>query len=201
MRKKKIPTGSVFQKTYVDRKGRMRKTTTYYLKYYAGRRPVEVSSGTTDYEEALAMLRKRMAAVADLPDHSNQPERVRMSQLFDLLLDDYRYKSRRSTYDTERRIDAHLRPFFGQMKAQALSTSARQMYVEHRRRQKAEPATINKELSWVRRAMRLGAKHEPPLVLRVPSFEMLDIDNVREGVVEHEQYRVLRDALPAYARI
>ena len=98
-------------------------------------------------------------------------------------------------------MNAHLRPFFGEMKAQSLGTSIRRQYVERRRRQKGEPATINKELSWLRRAMRLGAKHEPPLVHRVPSFEMLPVDNVREGIVGHEHYRAIRDALPTYARI
>jgi len=49
--------------------------------------------------------------------------------------------------------------------------------------------------------MKLGAQHDPPLVLRVPHFEMLRVDNVREGTLEHEQYQTLRDALPFYARI
>jgi len=39
------------------------------------------------------------------------------------------------------------------------------------------------------------------LVLRVPHFEMLPVDNVREGTIDHEQYRAIRDVLPLYARI
>jgi integrase len=202
--RRKISTGSVFQKAYRDRAGRTRKTSTWYLKYYVKGKPVESSSGTDDYDEALAMLRKRMAdqvIQADHADHADHPERVRMDQLFDLLVEDHRYKERKSTYDTELRVDTHLRPFFGERKAQAISTSALREYVAHRRRQKAEAATINKELSWVRRALKIGAKHEPPLVLRVPYFEMLNVDNVREGTIEHEQYRIVRDALPPYARV
>jgi integrase len=199
--RRKIATGSVFQKTYTDRKGHARKTATFYLKYYVNGKPIEVPSGTDDYDEAVGMLKKRMAAAVDRPDYSDQPERVRMGQLFDLLIGHYRFKERKSTYDTELRVNAHLRRFFGQMKAQALGTTVVKKYIEHRRRQQAEPATINKELSWLRRAMRLGFKHDPPLVLRVPSIEMLPIDNVREGTLEHDQYRTLRDALPAYARI
>jgi integrase len=53
----------------------------------------------------------------------------------------------------------------------------------------------------MRRAMKLGTEHEPPLVLRVPSFKMLPGDNVREGILEHDKYRALRDSLPLYARI
>ena len=199
--RRKISAGSVFQKTYRDRAGRTRKTSTWYLKYYVRGEAVEDSSGTDDYDEALAMLRKRMSEAAAKPDHTEHPERVRMNQLFDLLLDDYRYKERKSTYDTELRVNAHLRLFFGERKAQAITTSVLREYVTYRRRQEAEAATVNKELSWVRRALKLGAKHEPPLVLRVPSFEMLQLDNVREGTIEHEQYRAVRDSLPPYARV
>jgi integrase len=199
--RKKISTGRVFQKSYRDRAGRTRKTSTWYLKYYAHGKPVESSSGTDDYDEALAMLRKRMADQAIQPDHSDQPERVRMNQLFDLLIEDYRFKERKSTYDTELRVAANLRPFFGERKAQAIGTTVQREYAAHRRRQKAEAATINKELSFLRRSMRLGAQQDPPLVLRVPHFELLPIDNVREGTLEHEQYRAVRDALPPYARV
>lgn len=198
---RKISTGRVFQKSYRDREGRTRKTSTWYLKYYLNGKPLESSSGTDDYDEALAMLRKRMADGHAKSEHTEHPERVRMNQLFDLLLDDYRFKGRKSTYDTELRVNVNLRTFFGERKAQAMSTSVLREYVSHRRRQKAEAATINKELSFVRRAMKIGAQHEPPLVLRVPHFEMLPVDNVREGILEHDQYRAVRDALPRHARI
>jgi integrase len=199
--RKKIPSGSVFQKTYTDRRGRVRKTETYYLKYYAKGKPREISSGTTDYDEALAMLRKKMASAGVQSNHTDQPERVRIGQLLDLLIEDYGYQGRKSLADTKRRVNSRLRPFFGEMKAQALSTSKLREYVARRRRHETEPATINKELSWLRRAMNLGRRHDPPLVLHVPVFESLPVDNVREGTLTHEQYRAVRDLLPRYARI
>jgi integrase len=199
--RKKISTGSVFRRTYRNRQGRLVKTALWHLKYYAKGKVIQVPSGTDDYDEALAMLRKRMAEASTRENYSDQPERVRMGQLFDLLLGDYRYQERKSTYDTELRVKRHLRPFFGERKAQAVGTSILRQFVELRRRQKAAAATINKELSFVRRAMKLGAQEDPPLVLRVPHFEMLPVDNVREGTLEHELYRTLRDSLPRYARI
>lgn len=198
---KKIRTGSVFQRTYRDRRGPLVKASLWTLKYYVNGKPVRVPSGTEDYDEALALLRKRMADASTRNSYSDQPERVSLNQLFDLLIEDYRYKERKSTYDTELRVDANLRPFFGERKAQAIGTTVQREYAAHRRRQKAEAATINKELSFLRRAMRLGAQQDPPLVLHVPHFEMLPIDNVREGTLEHEEYRAVRDALPSYARI
>jgi integrase len=203
MRKKKIATGSVFQRTYRDRQGRLVKTALWTLKYYVKgeSKPRQLSSGTEDYDEALAMLRKRMAEAGAREDDAADPERVRMSQLFDLLIADYRYKENESLYDTELRVERHLRPFFGQRKAQAVGTRCLREYVELRRRKSAAAGTINKELAFVRRAMRLGMQEDPPLVVHVPYFEMLRLDNVREGTLEHAQYRALCDLLPLYARI
>lgn len=197
---KKIRTGRVYKKTYRDRAGKTQRTSTWYLKYYVNGSAVESSSGTEDYDEAVRMLKKCVAAAVDRP-HSKHIEHVVLDQLLDLLIEDYRYSERKTTYDTELRVNAHLRPYFGQMKAHTLGTNAIRQYVAHRRRQQAQPSTINKEQSWLRRAIRLGCQHEPPLALRVPHFKMLPMDNVREGVLEYEKYRLVRDSLPGYARI
>lgn len=198
---KKIRTGSVFQRTYRDRHGRLMKTAAWHLKYYVKGKVVQVPSGTDNYDEALGTLRKRMAEACNRSEnYTDQPERVRIDQLFDLLAEDYGFKQRKSSYDTKLRVDGHLRPFFGAMKAQDLGTRVIKQYVDLRKRESVAAATINKELSFVRRAMRLGAQQDPPLVLHVPHFEMLPVDNVREGTLEHEQYRAVRDSLPSYAR-
>ncbi len=49
--------------------------------------------------------------------------------------------------------------------------------------------------------MKLGASQDPPLVLRVPKFEMLPEADPREGTLAHDAYRAIRDGLPGYARI
>lgn len=202
--RKKISSGSVFQRIYRGRDGKEKRTTTWFLKYYVDGKPNVLPSGTTDHEEAVALLRTKMAAATrQCADHSEHPERVRMNQLFDLLLEDYRYKERNSTYDVELRVDRHLRPFFGPSKAQEITSRSIKRYVEARKRHNPKPenATINKELSFIRRAFKLGERNDPALVVRVPHFEMLPVDNARSGVLSHEEYRIIRDALPPYARI
>jgi integrase len=197
--RRKISAGRVFQKGYTDRQGRRQRTTTWYLKFYRSGKAVEMSSGTDDYDAALAQLRKKMA---ESPvEYSDNPSKVKMDQLFDLMIEDYRFKKQKSTYDTEKRVDAHLRPFFGGLIAPSITTAILKQYTGKRVREDAAEATINKELAYVRRSMKLGARQDPPLVLRVPAFDMFRIDNAREGVMSHEQYRAIRDALPKYARI
>jgi integrase len=201
--RKKIPTGSVFKKAYTDRKGKSRRTHTWYLKYYVHGRPIEISAETEDYDEALATLRQKMAKAAVQVDYTEHPERVRMGQLFDLLLEFYRKHERRSTYDVERKIEARLRPWWGKTKAHAVGSALVDRYVRWRRSAKTKPknASINRELAYVRRALKLGAQQDPPLVLRVPRFEMLPESAPREGTLSHEKYKTVRDTLPGYARI
>jgi integrase len=200
---RKIPSGSIFRKAYTDRHGKLCHTRCWYVKFYVRGKPKVLSTETEDYGEAVEFLRKRLAESSLQSDYTSHPERVRMTQLFDLILEFYRNHERRSTYDVERKIESRLRPFFGNIKASAVTSTVISRYVSSRRAEKPKPAnaSINRELAYVRRALKLGAMQEPPLVLRVPHFEMLPEDNVREGTLNHDKYRLIRDALPGYARI
>jgi integrase len=201
--RKKIPAGSIFQKMYTDRDGKSRRTHTLYLKYYSRGKPIVISAETEDYDEALATLRQKLAQAAVQVDYTEHPERVRMSQLFDLLLEFYGKHERRSTYDVECKIKSRLRPWWGKIKAQAVGSALVDRYVRWRRSAKPKPqnASINRDLAYIRRALKLGAQQDPPLVLRVPHFEMLPESDPREGTLPHEKYKAVRDALPGYARI
>ncbi len=201
--RRKIPSGSIFHKAYVDRNGRLCHTRVWYIKYYVHGKPITLPSGTQDEDEAVAMLRQKMAQASQRAEFTEHPERVKMGQLFDLLLEHYRQSQRRSTYDVERKIEKRLRPYFGKLKAQSVTSTIIRRYIASRQATKEPPAnaSINRELAYVRRALRLGAEQDPPLVLRVPHFEMLPEDNVREGTLSHEAYRIVRDNLPGYARI
>src|SRR6266853_3643304 len=131
--RRKIGSGRVFRQAYRDRHGKRRRTRVWYLKYYIKGKPVVVSSETTDKNEAITLLKQRVADAARQSQSTDLPERVRMGQLFDLLLDWYRMKQRRSTYDVERKIETHLRPWFGNMKAQSVRSAELTRYVRSRR--------------------------------------------------------------------
>lgn len=204
--KKRIASGSVFQRVYRDKRtGELKKTRVWYAKYYVNGKPITVPTETEDYDEAVEFLRKKMAETATLRTGADRPERVKMDQLFDLLLEWYAMRERRTLYDVKRKIEKKngLRAWFGRLKATAVNTSAIAGFIAWRRRQKPRPAngTINRELAYVRRALNLGEQHDPPLVLHVPKFEMLPEADPRDGVVTHAQYKSVRDALPGYARI
>lgn len=199
--RKKIPSGSVYRNTYRDRHGKKQASANWWLKYYLpGKiKPTRVSSDTDDYEAAVAMLKQKMARAALKVQHTDDPDKVRVSQLLDLVVEDHRMAKRSSTYDVDRRIDKHLRPYFGHRLAREITTTLLKQYIKGRLAFAAE-ATINKELAFLRRGFRLGFQNDPPLVERVPYFPMFHLENEREGIVSYEHYRLLRDSLPSYAR-
>jgi integrase len=61
-------------------------------------------------------------------------------------------------------------------------------------------ATINRELSAIKRAFNLAARCTPPKVSTVPYIPMLKENNVRKGFIEHTEYLALRDALPDHLK-
>jgi integrase len=204
--RRKIPTGSLFHKAYKDSDGKTRHSRTWSARYYVDGRRIELSTGSADRADALVFLRKKMAAVHEQRNLSAHPERVRLGQLFDLLLENYRRKERRSTYDVERKIEKKngLRAYFGDIRAIDLSTALIAGYIRKRQAEPSPPAnsSLNRELAYVRRAMILGTEMDPPLVTRVPKFEMFEESgNIRQGTLTHEQYRAIRDSLPIYARV
>jgi integrase len=64
----------------------------------------------------------------------------------------------------------------------------------------ASNATVNRELSALKRMLNLGAQQTPPKVDRVPYIPMLKENNVRKGFFEHGDFIALRNALPSHMK-
>jgi integrase len=125
-------------------------------------------------------------------------DRVRFDELAEDFLRDYRLNNK-----TVRRAEqtmTRLKAFFEGCRATDITTPLIEEYTEKRIQEGAANATINRELSALKRAFNLGAKRTPPKVDRVPYIPMLREANVRKGFFEHGDFESLRKHLPDYLK-
>ena len=110
------------------------------------------------------------------------------------VLDDYRINRRRSLVDVERHVRLHLGPFFGRRRMAAITTTDVRRYVARRQDEGAKNATINRELSVLKRAFTLAIA-AGTLPSR-PHIALLREDNVRRGFFERDEFESVRRRLP-----
>lgn len=166
----------------------------WWITYYAGGRPIAESSGSTDQQVAATLLKQRIGEMASGRDIS--PERATINDLCALVLSDYRVRKLRDAKIVAWRYEANIKPAIGSLRADRFGASQVRSFIAARRQAGAEDATINRELSIIRRGFRLGYEEDPPLVRRVPHILKLDEDNARQGFLLEGQYEALLAALP-----
>ena len=124
--------------------------------------------------------------------------KVLFSELAELVKKDYELNGYRSAKDIELRHRLHILPYFGKMKAMRISETDIDNYILHRRNEGAGNATINRELSTMKRAFSLGIQKR--IVSDKPHISLLEEDNVRQGFFEREQYESIRKHLPEWVK-
>ena len=106
------------------------------------------------------------------------------------VLDDYRINRRRSLRDVERHVRLHLAPFFGRRRMAALTTVDVRRYIVRRQDEGARNATINRELSVLKRAFTLGIASG--LLTSRPHITLLRENNIRRGFFESGEFDAIR---------
>jgi integrase len=180
--------------------GKMIEMGPWWIKYYDDGKPIWESTRKREKREALMVLRKAEAKVADGQREGPAVKRTRFDDLIENLKSDYVLK-RRKTWNLREQHLAHLKPVFGGMRVTAITTPKLQAYAGKRLDEGAAPGTVNRELDCLHRMMILGQRQTPPKVLHVPHFPRLAEDNVREGFCEHDSYLCIRGAAPYHIQV
>ena len=163
----------------------------WWIRYYRNGVRYSESARTTDKREAQRLLQRRLSEIASGQFYGPVAERVKVSELAEDFLRDYRINKRKSLDRAEQLWAKHLRPFLGNLRAVQVTTDIINRYIELRQRAGAQNATINRELSALRRMFSLAYRSTPRKVYQVPTISNLRENPPRKGFVEEGQYREL----------
>jgi site-specific recombinase XerD len=184
--------GSVFQKRYRDRTGRVLKTTNFYIQFAVNGRMKRETTEFTKKNDAINYLKQRLS------DLQAGRVSIRADVTFDdlakLIITDYKNNGRKNLYNLEVSIIPKLGLAFGGLKAMDIRTGQVEQYKTERLRAKAAPATLNRELAALKRMFRLGIQQE--IIVAMPHVALLAEHNVRKGFLEREQFNTILAHVP-----
>jgi len=161
----------------------------WWAGYHRNGKLYRESTGTSKVQAAARFLRRRIAEAAGDNFIPPQTARIKIDELAEDVLRDYRLSERKSLNDATSRWLLHLKPFFGHLRALGVTSTLIQVYVDARLKEGAKNATINRELAFLKRAFNLGFRATPAKVARIPAFPKLAERNIRKGFVEDAEYQ------------
>jgi integrase len=168
---------------------------TWWVRYSHHGKLIEESTESPDERDADKLLRRRLGEM-ESAGRPSRNQKTTVADLLALVFADYDQRKLRSSKMTRQRAEAHITPELGHIPAATFTTATAKKYISFRRSESASDATINRELSILRRAFTLAAQEDPPLITRPPHIPKLAEDNAREGFVDHEEYPKLLAELP-----
>jgi integrase len=166
----------------------------WMMKYYRDGRAIVESARTADKTKAKQILKTREGDIARGVPLTPQVGRIRFEEAAKDVLTDYAINKRRSEAVLERRIRLHLKPVFGKRRMAAITTPEIRSYIAHRQTAGASNASINRELTVLKRMFSLSIQSGK--LLYKPHIPLLREDNVRTGFFEPEQLAAVLAELP-----
>lgn len=169
----------------------------YWIAYNYRGKEYRESARTDSESQAQKLLKRRIGEVGSGKLVGPTEERLRFTEMAEELLIDYQINSRRSVVHVRGSI-RHLRNFFGLDRAVEITTGRIKAYIAGRQKEGAANASINRELSALRRMFTLAIQEER--LRDAPHVPKLQENNARQGFVDHAAFTGLRANLPEYLR-
>jgi integrase len=206
MSKRPRGTGSVYLPT--------KDSAVYWCQYFLNGVRQRESTGFTNKRKAETYLQAKLAEVSGGNSLGAAAKHITVEEIVKDVICKNRNDGNDSVEWDERRLSLHLKPSFGHLKANQVTTAYRDGYIAKRKKQeivrlyktktgetrKVNTGTypgngsINRELALLRSAYWLAYGATPRKVGWVPTFHMLDESgNVRKGFLKDEDYTRLAD--------
>jgi integrase len=168
----------------------------WWMKFYRDGRAFSMSAQTTVKEVAKNRLRDEVTKARGSQWLDPKQRAVTVGELIDDLIIWYRTVGGKPVMATacETAWNLHLKSHFGHVRAEALGTNHQREYREKRLSEDAAPATINREIQYLRRAYKIALRAEPAKVTRVPRFEITSEDNARKVFLDEVTMDKMRTA-------
>jgi hypothetical protein len=112
-------------------------------------------------------LKKREGEIVEGRFQGLQLDRIKYDEIAADFISDYKMNSKKSLVWAEK-SEGHLDKKFKGYRVTEITTSRIKVYILERQEQSAENATINRELSALKRMFSLAAKSTPPKMLYTP---------------------------------
>jgi len=198
----------------------------WWIRYYKNGRRYEESSGSEKESDAKSLLRLREGDIERGVAITPKVGRIRFDEAVKDVINDYRTNRKRSLDDVERRIERHLKPFFGNRRMASITTADIREYIDSRQKETTivrraftftardgtprqvpeqkrtvsgvSNAEINRELTALKRMFNLAI--QAGKLIQKPHIPMLKEDNVRVGFFERDQFLAVRAHLPEPVR-
>lgn len=158
----------------------------WWVSYYVNGKQIRESTKTEDKKKAQKFLAEKVVA-------GRVPDKRSVDQLLNGLIADYENNHRKGVEWCKMVVEAHLREPFGDMKTDAMTKQVVMDYIDERRQAGRKNATINREISLLRRAFSLADTD-------FPRISKLVENNVRKGFLTPEQYVLLLTKLPEHIK-
>lgn len=194
--------GKIFRRQRTRADGTVYEESSLSIQYYNPnvKRVVIESVHSPKRKAAEMLLALREGSKARGEQINPRNDRVTVEELFKLLETDYSLNEKRTEYSLEWRLRLYLRPYFGVRRVVSLTGSDIEGYKLARRAAKASKASVNRELSHLRRAFRLGAE-QGKISTKTPTIKLFDESEfVRRGFFEPGELVTLCGHLPEHLR-
>ena len=186
--------GTIYRRKFKDKNGNTLEGKTFWIRYQHNSKPVYESVKSDKWADAAKLLKLREGEIANGKAPGNTFDKVLLSELVQGIKEDYKLKGQ------NRPRTKHLEAYFEGARAVDITTRKVKAYINHRRTEGAANATIKLELAALKRMFNLGAQENPPKVDRVPYIPNIEVNNVKEGYFEDDDYYAIVENLPDYMK-